>query len=563
MKIARTLQRTALAALALGQLGCEHTTESAPAASISTPAVVQPPGEAPAVVDAKWIRQQEQCAELIEDAQSADALEGAPRFEANRALILGVAQGEPNYFVQAPTQPATKNAVTRAYRKKLFSSTFPNSVFDWMLPRLFLRPEMGRDVLLSDGYLYAEYPELAHAMTTMVELKHLFKEKRIWIQRGQQVFYAERQDARRRYLYTQAPPELVGKEARIYFLDRVGVAPDKGDADIPEPLHRDVREEARRLGFDRFSPEHVTRDQIVAQVRYGDAQVRTLFATEGAKVEKKCELIERSQLQTVRQGKALAERRQRVMAAMRHAMHEQIDAEVPFDEPRREWGQQDGHLRYHWENAYRSQESEYLFNFDSYSVYSSTGTPAAPQVCVDFITETLERASGTYYRPAGEEPGRVIGNLDFDEALPGFARRQVGTFLSMTQEKSSWFDVQAVPHDQQMPYKFKRTFLRRVAKADYRPGDIVLIRGYAPWDHYAHLHYHSFFIYESDPVSGMPISLVGNAGKPELRSWDKEMRRAPDRSIRYRIRPKLEWLESVLVLPEKNAPFQSQVRSAG
>lgn len=60
------------------------------------------------------------------------------------------------------------------------------------------------------------------------------------------------------------------------------------------------------------------------------------------------------------------------------------------------------------------------------------------------------------------------------------------------------------------------------------------------------MHYHSFFIYESDPVSGIPIAIVGNAGVPSLRVWNTEMRRTPRRSIWHRVRPQLHWLESVV-----------------
>ncbi|MCA9639686.1 MAG: hypothetical protein KC492_03300, partial [Myxococcales bacterium] len=82
-------------------------------------------------------------------------------------------------------------------------------------------------------------------------------------------------------------------------------------------------------------------------------------------------------------------------------------------------------------------------------------------------------------------------------------------------------------------------------RAELRQGDIVVLRGYAPWDMNHTEHSHSFFIYRTDPITGVPIRLVGNAGHPELRGWDREMGRAPRRSIRHRIRPSLEWLERI------------------
>jgi hypothetical protein len=61
------------------------------------------------------------------------------------------------------------------------------------------------------------------------------------------------------------------------------------------------------------------------------------------------------------------------------------------------------------------------------------------------------------------------------------------------------------------------------------------------------MHYHSFYVVESDPITGMPILLAGNSGRPRLRAWDNVMRSAPLRSIKTRIRPRLEWLERHLL----------------
>ena len=83
----------------------------------------------------------------------------------------------------------------------------------------------------------------------------------------------------------------------------------------------------------------------------------------------------------------------------------------------------------------------------------------------------------------------------------------------------------------------------RVHAARYRPGDIVSILGLRDDEKY---HYHSFFVYKADPVSGMPIWLAGNAGRPRLRSWQGELLSAPRRSIHSRIRPRSSWLRSIL-----------------
>ena len=44
----------------------------------------------------------------------------------------------------------------------------------------------------------------------------------------------------------------------------------------------------------------------------------------------------------------------------------------------------------------------------------------------------------------------------------------------------------------------------------------------------------------------MPTLVAANAGKPRIRSFEHEMLSGPRRSIKTRIRPRLEWLESII-----------------
>jgi hypothetical protein len=46
----------------------------------------------------------------------------------------------------------------------------------------------------------------------------------------------------------------------------------------------------------------------------------------------------------------------------------------------------------------------------------------------------------------------------------------------------------------------------------------------------------------------MPTLLASNAGHPRIRTWEKELRSSPRRSIRSRVRPRLRWLESIVVV---------------
>jgi hypothetical protein len=178
---------------------------------------------------------------------------------------------------------------------------------------------------------------------------------------------------------------------------------------------------------------------------------------------------------------------------------------------------------------------------------------------VDFLTDTFERLSGTWFAPRGEEPKRIVGRLDFD-AIPGVDRsnlRRVPAFVDFARGRPGWFEV----YDTSANERLNRLgaserfypYLERQADV-FRPGDIIVIRGKTPWDR-RFMHYHSFFVYEQDPITGTPMVVLGNAGKPSLRSWETEARRTPLRSIHHRLRPQIEWLESLMASEAAEEPL--------
>jgi hypothetical protein len=172
----------------------------------------------------------------------------------------------------------------------------------------------------------------------------------------------------------------------------------------------------------------------------------------------------------------------------------------------------------------------------------------SPQVCVDFITESLERASGMHYAPKGEPPSKVRGSIDFDEIL-GPRRRQELALRTFATENPQMMRLHDYSMNEWVKYEQVNRFFSFVEREKDRlqSGDVVIIRGRAAWDRYEEVHTHTFFIYESDPVTGMPLLLAGNSGKPRLVTWDGEMLRAPKRSIRHRIRLNTDWLYDHLV----------------
>jgi hypothetical protein len=271
-----------------------------------------------------------------------------------------------------------------------------------------------------------------------------------------------------------------------------------------------------------------------------------VLETNGAHVSLECESLSPHLKTELTAWREAGERRQTAVQTLRTAMLGELDEALPFDEPLHEYGfQLDGTLRRKWLSAYTRHADKFAFNGDAYQVYDPKGRPLTPQVCVDFLTDTLERAAGTQYRSRSEELGRTIGKLDFDTLVEDRqGLRRVPGFIDFANGHPEWFEVMEGPVT--LPMGNRDAFFAYLEEHvdDYTVGDAVLIKGKAPWDE-RHVHFHSFFVYERDPVTGMPLVVVGNAGRPSLRSWETEAKRTPKRGIFFRIRFKTEWLESI------------------
>jgi len=469
------------------------------------------------------------------------ALPGAPRFEAARTLIFGHAKAEPVLFARAPEWAASDDVAVRRYRRSVERASYPWDVVRSIVPRFLDHPEHGREVLLRDGYLYADTPELAFALVDHVRAQHLFDDERIFIQRGGSTLLATRTEDGK-YRYTNGPE--AGKTVRLLLLDRVGTG-------TPKPaLHRDFRTLAYALHFDAARIVHLTERQIVADLRYGDTWVRSVLATTGAKVELNCEIASGEAASRLREFRARAAHKQALLQPLRAAMIASIEERIPFDEPLTEYGQQDGQLRQRWLRAYLDGRDSYRVNGDRYAVFDAQGRPRPPQVCIDFLYDTFERASGTWWQPRGSNRERIHGRVDFG-AFTDTTLRRADRFIEVAREDGARFEVHELSTQERVPMFRRQAFFERLTSdaLNYQPGDIVVIRGYTPferpWQRRV-MHYHTFFIYERDPLSGMPIALVGNPGHPSIRTWFFEGLRTPKRSIWYRVRPRLAWLETAM-----------------
>jgi hypothetical protein len=494
------------------------------------------------------------CEDLIERVRSEPASAGTPSLDAARGTVLLYAKAEPVVFSRTPAVASGGSDAAGTYRTMLRETSSPWSMISKLWPVFSANPELGRSVLLREGYLYAEKPELAFALVDLVAAQLLYSDKEIWIQRGERLLRAERAKSGH-YVFSDGPER--GERVRLLLFDRVGVGTP------PEPIHRDFRALREVLGFDRVKIVHQTDGAIVAELRYGTVWVQTLLRAEGAHLSRSCEVLSAATAPVVAGQRAEHLRRKRVLEPLRRAMAFGIEDGLPFDEPVTEYGQQDGRLRRLWLQAYLGRQSDYEFQGDKYYVYNAAGRPLVPEVCVDYIFDTFERSSGTWWRSRGEPRDRIVGKVDF-ATLSDETMRRATSFIDYASKLPGSFDVVTLPEEQRVPFKFpKRLSDYLIQEADhYLPGDVVLIRGYAPWDKPWKpkiQHTHSFFVYETDPVSGMPILLAGNPGRPLLQTWQFEAFRTPDRSIWTRVRPHLGWLESVVAEDLPGEPFPSPV----
>ncbi|HEX4336003.1 MAG TPA: hypothetical protein VH062_08830 [Polyangiaceae bacterium] len=500
---------------------------------------------APIVARAEDARpsESELCLRRIAELGTEAELPGAPELEARRAETFARAKADPVLFVRAPVT-ATLGREAQARRKLIFDA--PNSVkalFE-AYPGLQKRRDVARELLLTEGYVYAAWPPMASALSNLIRPEDLFHDPLLYVQRGSVTLRAGLRENKAGAFYTYLDGPEAGARVKLLLFDRV--ATDR--ASLAEPLHRDVGALRDVLGFEEMTVRRLTADHVVADLRYGDVFVPSVLRANGAALALECEAVPAPSRASVLTARRDTLRRERLLERLRGVIRDQVEEGLPFDEPKTEVGQQDGKLRQQWVWAYRYGRNEFDFNEDKYNVFDLKGRPRVPQVCIDFVTDTLERASGSWYRPRGEPRERVAGRLDF-AALGIDNERSVESFIEFAKAHPEAFEVVELSDEERVPYARRAEFFAHLSehRDRYRPGDIVTIYGMRDDEK---MHYHSFFVYDADPVTGAPSLVAANAGRPRIRPWEAEMQSAPKRSIRARIRPRLEWLEAMTALPE-------------
>lgn len=509
--------------------GCEHKALRTPdPAQSHSPKKPAPTAKATAV---------DACHKLWAETLKRPSLPGAPGLERQRAALLSRAKAEPVLFLRTPRwAPASSNVVS-SFRNHLSRATHHWDALRFQLERFRARPDIGREVLLKEGYVYSEHPHMAYAMDHLLKPEHLFQAERIWIQRGQRIYHARR-TPEGSYTYEDGNASAHQTVALLY-LDRVGVGTP------PEPLHVDLRDLRMRLNFDQLRLIHLSQERLLVELKYGASTVQTVLHREGARLSVECEMPPKRGQTALAEARRRSALRKRGIRRLQWAIHDQVLDTPPFDEPRNEVGDEDGELRSRWLKAYQTGRDYYTYEGQPYEVFNAQGRASPPQVCVDFVTDTLERAGGTWFNPRGQIPRRSRGALDLSE-FQILKPRRVPNLLSFAEQQSDWFDVYTTEPKERIPLGHRKRFFAylQAHAGRYRTGDIVIVRGFTAEDR-ERMHYHSFFIYETDPISNVPIAIVGNAGFPHIWSLEDESRRAPDRSVWHRIRPRLPLLQKL------------------
>lgn len=453
--------------------------------------------------------------------------------------ILGRARSVPVVFERTPLPSAGAGPLVDAIRKELVASADPADTIFQVLKRTRHRFAERRAIFLSEGYLYAEAPHLALRLSQVLRLDHLFDEPSLVVDRGGQRLLARRHDGK--YFWddgSKAGSEAPLQEANLILLDRVR---SRDEAERP-PLHLDFTALRKQLAFDRLAIERITHAGWIVRLQTADVDSVAVVHAEEGQARLACEIIAEDERPKLMSARTAELRRAELLQPIMAAAHDIVLRRLPFDEPRTEEGQQDGHLRIAFRKAYESYQHTYEFNGDRYFVFDGFGRPLVPEVCIDFITDAIEWGTGGRWAKRGERREHVRGAIDFKSFGLENARsiEQVAEFGA---DHPEWFDMAFVPPEERIKFVHRARFFEQIARnpSFYRVGDVVFILGLRDDDLF---HYHSFFVDAVDPLTGAPVLLVSNAGPPQVRTWEGEMHNAPLRSVIARLRLRTELLEA-------------------
>lgn len=497
----------------------EGSSPSPPPAAASAPASAASPA-APA------------CAARIAEASARPAGKGAPAFDAARAEFLGRARSEPMVFVHEPTASSAALPVALQDARQRLDKGPPGVRVTQVVKRHERDPAALRALLLRDGYVYAPDPHDALALATLLHVGDLFDAPEVWLQRGAQLSRLELQRTRGARVYRHADGPSQGQTAELLFGDRVAASRQELD----KPLHRDLRALAEAEGFDRARIVHRGDDALVAELRFGATWARALLPSRGAELSLGCLDGSAEELARVEEHRRDSLPRRQALGRLSRSVTELVGEALRFDRPEGEkTAERDGQLRPAWFDAYQRGAQSFAFDGHSYPVHDPSGRAWPPEVCVDFVLDSFERASGTWFTPRGEPPARVVGKVDFD-AYGIKNRRAVLAFEKFAASQPELFDVRRFRDQERIAFEHRSRFFQFLVDNadDFRPGDVLAIHGLK---RDGLIHQHAILLERTDPVSGFPYGLADQMKRPRRRTWEGIMAEAPRRSLLYRIHP--------------------------
>jgi hypothetical protein len=511
----------ALALLALEAfVGCKAPTDAAPAGSASTrdAPLAEPPSDAELLAcRARW-----------DEVMAAPALPGAGKLDTERVRFLGRARGAMTVFVRMPA--VTEEPVAAAERARL-AKELPGTRIARLVARHKRDKAVLRQVLLREGYLIAEDPDDAFELESRVKLTELFDAPALVLERGELTLELELKTGKNpEYVIARGPEK--GRAATVIFGDRIREA---GTPASPA-LHRDVVALAAEQGTDRMEIVRRTESALLIKARFGETWANAVVPSEGAHLSIACLAEPKATRDEIAKHRSENAWRRRAEAALHGAVTALADDRLPFDRPRNETGpDKDGTLRPYWSSAYLSGRTAFEVDGETYAVYREDGRAWPPSVCVDFVLDTFERASGSWYTPLGQRPLRAKGRLD----LSSFGienRRGVIGFFQFAESRPDLFQVKKLAGKERIPFAQRDAFFQFLLDHadEIRSGDILAIQGLKRDDR---VHQHAILVETTDPLTGFAAGLADHMKNPRRRSWEGIMAEAPKRSLLYRGRP--------------------------
>jgi hypothetical protein len=262
-----------------------------------------------------------------------------------------------------------------------------------------------------------------------------------------------------------------------------------------------------------------------------------VLEAKGAALTLGCVAAEAKVRETVEAARTAQGPRRRALLAMHDVVTDVVGEALRFDRPEGEkTAEHDGELRPQWMTAYLQGRESFSYEGSTYPVFDAAGRAWPPEVCVDFVLDSFERTSGTWFTPRGGRLGRVRGRLDFDEA--GIQnRRGVLAFGAFAEARPELFESRRFAGAERIQFKERTRFFDfLVDHADeVRPGDVVAIHGMKADNR---IHQHAILVEWADPITGFPSGLADQMKRPRRRTWEGIMAEAPLRSLLYRARPR-------------------------